>query len=696
MMKTLCPDENCLLSPEEGKKLEIDRELIWAWNQIVLRKRYSGTPAGFCTEEEKNEAVKQWKKQREDYRKTHEYMLRPTRLSGDDHFVGRAEEIEHICRIFSEGNGREKVLIHGMGGIGKTALARQIVRKMEGKYHCVLWLSYHTDILHTVCDDEQLQITNVVWHAGRYKNQTEYFREKWKIFCSLLKKKNTLLILDDVNHSKDRLFAKLWEIPCDVLITGRNCQPDWKVSSIPLGPLSKDWEWHEFYDCYGRDMITEEQCRKLNAYQKMIQGNTLLMRLAVCNPDLCEMIPDGLEQYFLRTNFLNAADIQILRYLSLMPVDGIEKRHFIPASGGKETAIQKLERMSLVWIEERNGVEYCGLHPVIAESVRCYYKPTQENCSSFLNGIAAQYEQLWNAPYEEVPKAVPICFALLRAWSIQMAWLFDAYDVLTNAIFMGGYFQEAQDYKKKLYWACAEYYGVDHQITGQAAMRVGAMYHNSLQFADAKEWYQKAFTVLKDSKPYNIFHELVRMQAAQTLCRNDRHEGKYESAMWYLEYSLQAHQRYMQQNPKAPAHHRQEIYFLLLEKAKLLAACGAYGEAERLCEEIEQGYRSENSGWVHFFEEVYLLQAEIQLKLGNAEAAVHKAEESTAIAENMRGENAKETLGCWEILADAYAAAGRREEADRLYQKVLEKLSFYYPLQKEWHESVYRKERANH
>lgn len=131
-------------------------------------------------------------------------------------------------------------------------------------------------------------------------------------------------------------------------------------------------------------------------------------------------------------------------------------------------------------------------------------------------------------------------------------------------------------------------------------------------------------------------------------------------------------------------------------KAKLLAACGAYGEAERLCEEIEQGYRSENSGWVHFFEEVYLLQAEIQLKLGNAEAAVHKAEESTAIAENMRGENAKETLGCWEILADAYAAAGRREEADRLYQKVLEKLSFYYPLQKEWHESVYRKERANH
>ena len=35
-----------LLTPQEGDELGLDRELFWSWNQIVLRSRFSGTPAG--------------------------------------------------------------------------------------------------------------------------------------------------------------------------------------------------------------------------------------------------------------------------------------------------------------------------------------------------------------------------------------------------------------------------------------------------------------------------------------------------------------------------------------------------------------------------------------------------------------------------------------------------------------------------
>lgn len=239
-----------------------------------------------------------------------------------------------------------------------------------------------------------------------------------------------------------------------------------------------------------------------------------------------------------------------------------------------------------------------------------------------------------------------------------------------------------------------EYYGEIHQITGYMSTRVGAMYHNSLQFAEAKEWYKRAYDILYQSRHYNGFYEYRCMQAAYTLCRNARHEAKYDSAMQYLEECLRAHARYMEENPKAPAHHKQEIYFLLLEKAKILTACECWNEAEMLCREIEQGYRSENSEWVHFFEELYLLWAELALKLGKAEEAVRMAEESVSIAQKMRGESSKETLGCKEVLADAYAAANRKAEAVECYRIVLEKLQQYYPLQKEWYQKVYGKEWA--
>ncbi|MDO5415796.1 MAG: hypothetical protein Q4F29_01230 [Lachnospiraceae bacterium] len=62
----------------------------------------------------------------------------------------------------------------------------------------------------------------------------------------------------------------------------------------------------------------------------------------------------------------------------------------------------------------------------------------------------------------------------------------------------------------------------------------------------------------------------------------------------------------------------------------------------------------------------------------------------------MRGETAKEVLGCREILADAYGAAGRFREAERLYREILEKLERYYPLQRDWYRKVCEKERQNH
>ena len=68
--------------------------------------------------------------------------------------MGREEELAEIHRQLSSGSGR--VLLHGMGGLGKTTLARAYAARFAHAYDTVLWLNVRQDLTHTFCDDGEL------------------------------------------------------------------------------------------------------------------------------------------------------------------------------------------------------------------------------------------------------------------------------------------------------------------------------------------------------------------------------------------------------------------------------------------------------------------------------------------------------------------------------------------------------------
>ena len=582
-----------MLRPEEGIAQGLNKELIWAWNQIVLRDKFSGTPAGFSSDSQRQQALEQWDNQFKAYCAAHQYTLISTQITKLEHFVGRNKELNALHCLFASGGSKSKVLIHGMGGMGKTTLAVQYAVCCQNKYDHVIFLRYHNDLLHTFCDDRQLQIVNFTWSADRFKNQAAYFKEKWKVFSQLVEKQQVLLILDDMNSLKDQKLPLLWELPCDVLVTSRITKDEWNVNVVELEALSSQQEWDAFYDTYAHGEMTAVQAQKLNRYRKKIKGNTLLMQLAVCNSEMCSSADTGLESYFLRTNVLNNTEVQALRYLSLLPVSGMGQEQFLQASGLKESTLQKLVKISLVWQNAQNGAISYGLHPVIAESVHRYYKPTPENCSSFLNGMGLQYTDIWNSPFTEVSKAVPVCRGLLSMWSKPRAWLADCYDTFATVLWISGYFDESLKYMMALYRECVDYYGEIHQITGSIALRVAAVYHNSLRFSQAKQWYQTGLETLQKSKPYNSEYYYRVMQAAFKMARAERHEGNLSLAMEYFDTAEQAIMRYRTEKENSRIFSRGEEWFVSLEKAKILSAMERQEEAFKRCEDNEISYRKE-------------------------------------------------------------------------------------------------------
>lgn len=687
-----------LLSPREGLALGLDRELVWSWNQIVLQHRYAGTPPGFASGEARRQAVSDWAAQYAAYRQTHDRFLCPKTIVPPERFVGREEELREIHRHLTGADGPGRVLLHGMGGMGKTTLARAYAARFAGEYDEILWLNFRQDLTRTVCDDGELTIRNMTWDAGQYANQDQYFRRKWEAFTALLQDRRVLLILDDMNRLQDRRFPLLWQLPCDLLITSRICRKEWPVTAVPVAPLKTEAAWREFYRCYSSTPPDARQIRQLDAFRGTVQGNTLLMQLAVCNPEGGAAAPhweDAMAQYFLRGSLLNGTDRKVLRGLSLLPVSGMEVPTFLRACGLKQATLDKLQAMSLVWVQERDGALWCGLHPVIAEGVRACYPPTQENCRQFLRGLEAEYTNIWHAPYTEVTKAIPICFALLDAWPVPRAWLADSYDAFATVLWIGGYFQESLRYMLRLYGSCEDYYGRIHQVTGSIALRVGAVYHNSMQFAEAKVWYEKALDILRRSQPYNVLYYYRLAQAAHKLCRNARHEGRYDAAEAYGRESMEALRRYESTAGQVPPHHRGSGYFLKLEQAKILFCRQEYEQTQEMCRLLrEQFCAGGDTERRYFLTELDLLRAEALLKLGRVDQARQLAGACVDTARVMRGETAKETLGCREVLADAWAASGDPEAARQIYREVLCKLARHYPGQTAWYQTILEKEAA--
>lgn len=56
-------------------------------------------------------------------------------------FVGRKDEFSRLKAALKDGENRHVVVLHGMGGIGKTQIALEFAKKYRDRYSAILWAS---------------------------------------------------------------------------------------------------------------------------------------------------------------------------------------------------------------------------------------------------------------------------------------------------------------------------------------------------------------------------------------------------------------------------------------------------------------------------------------------------------------------------------------------------------------------------
>lgn len=665
--------------------------LNWEKRQLALQQKYMDTPPGLtleqAQEEEKRLAIA-WN----EYEERHRFCLTSAAKIPDEPFVGRGDELKEIRRLFAE--DRRTVFLCGMGGIGKSALARTYARVYAGQYDQILSLGYGKSLEQILADDGQLGISNLLYTQGRYHSIRQYAREKYEKLVGIAGSERLLIILDNYNQMEDPWLAELMDIPCDLLVTTRISSAllsEMGYTALSVEPLAKEEDWLDFYRLYTGREPERLVWENVAAYREQVQGHTLKMKLALSNPKQ-SWTKEQFAKSLLANFRLKKAQIQILCELSFLTVLGIPEEVYLSCTEESQENLELLKSYSLIQERrESSGRVFLSLHPVIAEVVSTTWHPSLTRCLKFVEKFAVYARFSWYRPKKGDLWLIPQVFALVDCLPKPVAWRYYSYECLATFLMEWEYFDEALQLELSIYECVRNYYGENQQFTAYMAFRVAGVYYDSMQFEESKCWYELSFQMYGAARPVNrsFYHD--KAEASAKLARIYEYEENYEAAFHCLDVAAEAMEDFRKDTEEADPElwklRRNRLPYVYMRRAALYFKQGDLKRAQR---ELDTG--------LHLFPldefravEVRRLQARIYLARGEYEMALDAASHDLEICVRYQGESYKMSLACREVLGDALRGIGDIQAANEEYLKVMFLLQEKYPHQTAWMERLRQK-----
>ena len=315
------------------------------------------------------------------------YSLSDSMIYPDAMFIGREEELAAMRRLLHLPNN--KLFLTGMGGIGKSELARQYATRFRDDYQRVLWVSAAGNLVHTVADDFLLPVRGFKRLDYPDDSEETYFRRK----CNLLRElagRETLLVVDNFDCEED---AGLWEFlegAYSVIFTTRIKRKNHRLQEMQILPLTSAAELHGLFQMqYERGMAPEEAVA-LDKLIALLGGHTLSLRLCASILRLRRISPSRLLEHLQKgRTFADSptqraqAEIQegirsifaiaqlsreeqfLLHNLACIPLSGISAEELFDwCEFDDYEVLEGLIRKNLVMHQSVNDIVH--LHPVIA------------------------------------------------------------------------------------------------------------------------------------------------------------------------------------------------------------------------------------------------------------------------------------------------------------------------------------------
>ena len=199
-------------------------------------------------------------------------LLQPSRINCGTGFMGRDEELQQLHETLT---AYDRVFMYGIGGIGKSELARQYAKKFSDAYDTIVFATYSSSLREMVTNDTDIVISNFRRAAG--ETEEEYFGRKMARLNRIADER-TLVIVDNFDTDSDPDLEAFASGGFRILFTTRNDHSDTGYPIMHIRELDEEEQYTLFLKNYSRPVRGNDE-GDIRAILRMVNGHTLTIEL---------------------------------------------------------------------------------------------------------------------------------------------------------------------------------------------------------------------------------------------------------------------------------------------------------------------------------------------------------------------------------------------------------------------------------
>ncbi|MCL1994919.1 MAG: tetratricopeptide repeat protein [Defluviitaleaceae bacterium] len=433
----------------------------------------------------------------------------------DKYFAHRDETVENLYEAIKQDRKHILININGLGGVGKTTVARALFHKAKDEFKHIAWVEYQ----HNIKESLLSSFTNF----DDTEEDTEARYRRIKNFL-LNATKDTLLFIDNVTDDSDLNFIEGLDV--NVVITSRIGRIR-NFEKFPICTLSEDQCLDIFYKYYEYGIYDENKEQEGSARNliNLVKCHTLSVELLAraanrpgypldkyeadlkakgfgypdldvetahsSGPENNRTIAKHLVKLFELVE-VNHEQQRILKNFSLMPSTEIpaEVKEWLDCN------INDIMRLTkLGWLD--NSSTGYHMHTIIKEAIRLQYPQAQyEDCKALIGYMSSKEYIKETDVYTQVHERLNIAEAVMeRFCGVEKEEVGKLFNNIASIYRIQGKYDDALTWLHKALEICEKILDPDDLRTAATYNNMAVVYDNQGKYDDALTWHHKALEI---------------------------------------------------------------------------------------------------------------------------------------------------------------------------------------------------------
>ena len=228
------------------------------------------------------------------------YIL-PSVINRIPNFVGREEELIKINEYLNE---YDILFISGVGGIGKSVLAREYARKYYGD--CCYYITYNDSLEMAIINDISIR------NFSRYKEENDHDHCLRKLrLIRQIASEYSILIIDNMNirisemeKSEHEIWREIKQLPCCKIITTR-CSDIGDYCSMAIERIQDEEKLIKLYVNNYEGTVDEEQRKAVISIINRVSGHTLLVEMVAKQAKTAFLSPVKIDELLAKNGIMS-------------------------------------------------------------------------------------------------------------------------------------------------------------------------------------------------------------------------------------------------------------------------------------------------------------------------------------------------------------------------------------------------------